>query len=134
MRFKIKSSHVGHRNRLQHSEESCLTLVSSLGLVTNSHQRAAACSNKPPRTSQRHPSVCVGVFQCPLGQTVQQLIPARGQLHARISQAPSNLAEASKCLCRCFPMSSWSNDAATNSRQRAAACSNKPPRTSQRHP
>src|SRR6218665_1234445 len=73
MRFKIKSSHVGHRNRLQHSEESCLTLVSSLGLVTNSHQRAAACSNKPPRTSQRHPSVCVGVFQCPLGQTTQQL-------------------------------------------------------------
>src|SRR6218665_3012111 len=76
MRFKNKSSHVGHCNRLlQRSEELCLSLVSSLGLATNF----------PPEA---------GV----------------------IESAPSKLTEASKCLRRCFPMSSWLNDAATKAR------------------
>src|SRR6218665_3845979 len=84
MRFKNKSCHVGHCNRLlqrseelslQRPEELCLSLVSSLGLATISRQRAGV-----------------------------------------IEYAPSKLTEASKCLRRCFPMSSWLNDAATKAR------------------
>ena len=70
MRFKNKSSHVGHCNRLlqrseelspQRPEELCLSLVSSLGLATN-FPPEGSCTRIRPLEPHRGIQVSVSVF------------------------------------------------------------------------